>query len=202
MERETTNSLAAKLALVAKEIGSIGKNGKNRQQGYNYIEYSEIAGKIRELFAKYKIVIAPEIKNALVTEIKNKSGNIGYHYILEMEFTILDGENDKVSITKSWRGESIDYGDKGINKAATSGTKYFLMRLFQVSEKGDDPDAVSPEPGKVKQAESAISVREKIQAAKSAIEVKRIYTQSSPSVKRLVLDDCKKRVAALGGENE
>lgn len=48
-----------------------------------------------------------------------------------------------------WTGEALDYGDKATNKAATSAQKYYLMRQFNISEKGEDPDADSPDKGTV-----------------------------------------------------
>ena len=146
----TTNekmSLAAKLARIGKEIGAIKKDGRNTQQNYDYIEYGVVAGKIRELFDTYGIIIKPEVLDYECDEVENKYGNKGYHYVLKMHFTLINAD-DKEDIQKAnWLGEAIDYGDKGINKAETSGVKYFLMRLFNVSEKGEkEADAASPEP--------------------------------------------------------
>ena len=63
-----------------------------------------------------------------------------------MEFKIIDADDPSSTIEALWLGEGTDYGDKGINKAETSGTKYFLMRLFNVTEKDEqDADATSPE---------------------------------------------------------
>jgi len=63
-----------------------------------------------------------------------------------MKFTIINGEDTKDREEYSWLGEATDFGDKGINKAETSGVKYFIMRLFNISEKGEaDADAFSPE---------------------------------------------------------
>ena len=143
---ETKMSLAAKLARIGKEIGRIEKSGTNQQQNYNYIEYGTVAGRIRELFDEYGVIIIPSVKEITVDEITNKYKNAGYHYRLNMEFTIINGDDMSDRLTATWLGESADYGDKGINKAETSGTKYFLMRLFNVSEKGEEEaDSKSPE---------------------------------------------------------
>lgn len=148
MKTETDNkplSLASKLAIIGKEIGSIKKSGKNVMQKYDYIEYGVVAGKIRELFDKYKVIVLPNVDNIQQDEITNKNGGKGYHYVLQMTFTLINGENIDDREIATWAGEASDFGDKGINKAETSGTKYFLMRLFNISEKGDDNDANSIE---------------------------------------------------------
>lgn len=144
-ESKKIDSLASKLAAIGKEIGAVDKSGKNQQQNYNYIEYGVVAGKIRELFDKYKIIIIPNVDNIEVDEITNKYGGKGYHFMLTMTFTLINGEDNEDREVATWAGEASDYGDKGINKAETAGTKYFLMRLFNISEKGEDNDANTPE---------------------------------------------------------
>jgi hypothetical protein len=147
MTQETKKpmSLASKLAAIGKEIGAVDKSGKNAQQNYNYIEYGVVAGRIRELFDKYHMVIVPSVENVNQDEVANKYGGKGYHYLLEMSFTIVNGEDVEDKMVSKWVGEATDYGDKGINKAETAGTKYFLMRLFNVSEKGEtEADAETP----------------------------------------------------------
>lgn len=149
MTQETKKSmtLASKLAAIGKEIGAVDKSGKNTQQNYNYIEYGVVAGRIRELFDKYHIVIVPSVENVNQDEVTNKFGGKGYHYLLEMSFTIVNGDDTEDKMVSKWIGEATDYGDKGINKAETAGTKYFLMRLFNVSEKGEvEADSESPAP--------------------------------------------------------
>jgi len=144
-KKETTLRLAAKLAAIGKEIGAVDKSGRNSQQNYAYIEYGVVAGRIRELFDKYHVTIIPNVESVQVDEIANKYGNKGYHYVLTMTFVILDGDNPEEREVASWTGEASDFGDKGINKAETAGTKYFLMRLFNISEKGEeDADSTTP----------------------------------------------------------
>lgn len=138
-------SLASKLAAIGKEIGAVDKSGKNQQQHYDYIEYGVVAGKIRELFDKYHIIIVPNVDSVSTDEIKSKYDTTGYHYVLTMTFTLINGDDKEDREIASWCGEASDFGDKGINKAETAGTKYFLMRLFNISEKGDDNDANSIE---------------------------------------------------------
>ena len=138
-------TLASKLAAIGKEIGAVDKSGKNQQQNYNYIEYGVVAGRIRELFDKYHVIIIPSVDSVSTDQIENKYGNKGYHFVLTMTFELINGDDKEDREVASWTGEASDFGDKGINKAETAGTKYFLMRLFNISEKGDDNDANSVE---------------------------------------------------------
>lgn len=138
-------SLASKLAAIGNEIGTIAKSGRNSQQNYDFIEYAAVSGKLRNLLDKYKISIIPQVEDYEVSEVQNPAKKVGYHYTLRMSFLIKDGESD-AEIERKWLSEAIDYGDKSVNKAATAGTKYFYMRLFNISEKGEkEADQDTPE---------------------------------------------------------
>ena len=179
-ENKKIETLASKLARIGKEIGAVDKSGKNTQQNYNYIEYGVVAGKIRELFDKYKIIIIPNVDNIQQDEITNKYGNKGYHFILQMTFTLINGDNLEDREIATWCGEACDYGDKGINKAETSGTKYFLMRLFNISEKGEDNDENTIEMAdtraRSKYSDSEISLAKlKLGGSLNILELKEAY---------------------------
>lgn len=136
-------TLAAKLAKIGQAVGAIEKSGRNQDQKYNFIPYAEVAARIREQLAQNSVAIIPSVRNVECQEVRSTRGGVGYHYTLAMHFTIADGESDD-KIEADWTGEATDYGDKGVNKAITAGTKYFLMRLFNVSE-SEAEDADAPE---------------------------------------------------------
>lgn len=145
-EEKKPLTLAAKLARIGKEIGAVDKSGVNQIQRYKYIEYSVVAGRIRELFDIYRVIIVPSVMDYKADEVSNSKGGNGYHYLLTMNFCLINGDDPEDNFNATWVGEATDYGDKGINKAETSGTKYFLMRLFNVSEKNEEEaDSKSPE---------------------------------------------------------
>lgn len=190
-----TPSLATKLAKIASELGAIKKDGQNKQQNYNFIEYAAVAGKMRDLLAKYQVIILPEVTSY---EKEPASNGKGCHYLLKMTFMIINGEKPEEFYIKNWLSESADYGDKGVNKAETAGTKYFLMRLFQISEKGDDPDADSPEVDT--QNKTGFDFKEydkKIERATTADEVRKIYASIPNQYQRYFVKACEKQVARI-----
>lgn len=139
-------SLATKLALIGKELGATAKAGKNAEQGYKFIEYAAVSGKMRDLLANYRIIIVPTVVDYEKDTVSTARGTTGFHYVVQMRFTAINGDDPDDRIEATWLGESTDYGDKGINKAETSGTKYFYMRLLNISEKSDeDADKTTPE---------------------------------------------------------
>lgn len=140
----TERTLAAKIAAISKDLGAIKKGGHNKEQHYDFIEYAAVSGKIRELLDKHGVAIIPTVTDYERDDVKSRNGATGYHYTLKMHFTVINADKMDEVIEADWMGESTDWGDKGINKAETSGTKYFYMRLFNISEKGDadnDPDS-------------------------------------------------------------
>ena len=139
------SNLYQKLASITGEIGSIAKGGKNREQGYEFIEYAAVAGALRTLFAKFNIICLPSMGEREETEITTKSGAKGFHVLIHFTFTFVNGDDPSEREVINWVGEATDYGDKATNKAATAALKYCLMRTFNVSEKGDeDPDTTTP----------------------------------------------------------
>lgn len=134
---ESKTTLAAKIAAISKDLGAIKKGGHNKEQKYDFIEYAAVSGKIRELLDKHGVAIVPTVTDYERDQVTSSYGKVGYHYTLKMKFTVINADDQQDRIESEWLGESTDYGDKGVNKAETSGTKYFYMRLFNISEKGD-----------------------------------------------------------------
>ncbi|QHC73797.1 ERF family protein [Rathayibacter sp. VKM Ac-2805] len=141
-------NLYQKIARITGDIGVIKKGGRNSEQNYAFIEYAAVAGELRTLFAKYGVVIVPRMQRPdrqHRADITSKNGKAGYYVLIEFHFTIVNADAPDDRFTVSWSGEAADFGDKATNKAATSALKYYLMRQFNISEKGEDADADSPE---------------------------------------------------------
>jgi hypothetical protein len=141
-------NLYQKLSAITGEIGNIAKGGTNKEQGYSFIEYAAVAGALRTLFAKYHVVCLPTMGERKAEVYTTQYGKRAIQTTIEFKFTLINSDKPEEREVGEWVGEASDTGDKGTNKAATAALKYYLMRTFQVSEKGDeDPDATTPEPG-------------------------------------------------------
>lgn len=141
-------NLFQKLAAITGEVGIIKKDGTNTEQHYSFIEYAAVAGRLRDLFADYGIVIVPymaKASNQTRTEFSSRNGAKGTAVLIDFTFVVYNADKPEEKISVTWVGEAADYGDKATNKAATAALKYYLMRQFNISEKGEDPDAESPE---------------------------------------------------------
>lgn len=145
------NKARASIGHIAK--GSVAKaEGKKDNLGYTYQGWEDVLPAVRSACDEAGLIILPSIKNhtTTVTErpAKDWNGNdvikSSYRTEVVMEFVLLAEGGEPLTMT--WAGEAIDTGDKGMQKAATSATKYFLLKLFQVPTKEDathDPDAVA-----------------------------------------------------------
>lgn len=154
-------NLYQKLAKITGEIGVIAKDGNNQQQKYKYIEYETIAGKFRELFSKYNVVLIPSMVEQERTNITTARGASGVSTVCHFEFTVVNADKPDDRFVVKWQGEAADYGDKATNKAATAAVKYYLMRQFNISSKGDeDPDSQTPEVAQKQQKPAMASVRQ------------------------------------------
>lgn len=154
-------NLYQKLAKITGEIGVIAKDGNNQQQKYKYIEYETIAGKFRELFSKYGVVLIPSMVEQERSAITTSRGSSGVSTVCHFEFTVVNADKPDDRFVVKWQGEAADYGDKATNKAATAAVKYYLMRQFNISSKGDeDPDSQTPEVAQKQQKPAMASVRQ------------------------------------------
>lgn len=143
-----------KIAAITGEIGIVEKGGKNTEQKYDFIEYAAVAGKLRTLFAKYGVVIVPRMAKTADqqrAEIVSSYGKKGLAISVDFTFDVVNADKPDDHFEVTWTGEAADYGDKATNKAATSAIKYYQMRQFNISEKGDDPDADGPDRGTASQ---------------------------------------------------
>ena len=141
--RHSELNIYQKLAAITGAIGVVEKGGTNTEQKYAFIEYAAVAGKLRVLFAEYGVVIVPRMAKFAdwnTEEITTKYGSKGINVRVPFEFEIVNADAPEDSFKVDWIGEAADYGDKATNKAATAALKYYLMRQFNISEKGDDPD--------------------------------------------------------------
>lgn len=142
-------NLYQKLAAITGDLEPIAKGGTNRDQNYNFIEYAAVAGALRKLFAEYGIIIVPYMHHYSKHERKEfttGNGKRGISVLVPFAFVVFNADKPEEKISVTWTGEATDYGDKAVNKAATAALKYYLMRQFNISEKGDeDPDVQTPD---------------------------------------------------------
>ncbi|MCE5333304.1 MAG: ERF family protein [Desulfobacteraceae bacterium] len=123
-------TLAGKLAGIIGEVGWVQKRGRNEHFKYDYVTEADLADTIRPLMAKYGVGVAFSVLDA--TELPNSITQVKIQYVL------MDADSGEREETTCF-GRGQDKADKGVYKAITGATKYWLYKTFLVST-GDDPE--------------------------------------------------------------
>lgn len=129
MPEKKEHGLYRKLAEIMGEIGKVEKRGYNAFHNYHYVREGDLTDVLREKLSTKGIVIIPSLKSVQHDDTLTTA---------MMTFTFVDsvtGEKHEAD----WAGEGDDKGDKGLYKAYTGSLKYFLMKMFLISQ-GDDPE--------------------------------------------------------------
>lgn len=142
---KSSTNLYQKLLLITEEVGTIAKTGKNQQQGYGFIEAAQISADVRVQLAKHGVMIIPETVSKTINQFTNAKGTTMFHANVVSRFTLVNADNPEERMVCEWDGgEALDSSDKATNKAITASNKYFLMKLFNISDK-EDPDTETHE---------------------------------------------------------
>jgi hypothetical protein len=139
---------------IISEIGAIGKDKKNQQQGFMYRGIDDVMNALQPVLSKHKVFIVPEIIEQSRTERESKSGGVLFYSICKIKYTFF--ADDGSSISAVVIGEGMDSGDKATNKAMSIAFKYACFQVFCIpTEEMPDPDADTPEPKPQKSSKSA-----------------------------------------------
>lgn len=122
-------SIYSKILKVMKEVERVPKNGYNEFHKYYYATESDLTEHIRPILIDAGL--------AFFSTVLEQSRE-GEFTKVKMEFTLADTETGETLKSVYW-GEGQDRGDKGLYKAYTGATKYFLMKTFLIPT-GDDPE--------------------------------------------------------------
>jgi len=129
-------NIAIKLAKILGEVNRLPKSGFNKFQNYKYATESDALDYIRPLLSNYGIAVIFNVEEVLRLD--------NCRVQVKVRFTLVDGESGEM-IESVVYGEARDADskgnpqDKGIYKAITGATKYWLFKSFLIST-GDDPE--------------------------------------------------------------
>lgn len=132
------------IAGVIADIGAVGKDKVNKQQGFKYRSVDDVYSVLNPALAKNKVFILPEVLEEKREIRTNKNGTNISWVLLRMKYTLY--ADDGSFIETILLGEAMDTGDKAINKAMAIAYKYLCFQIFCIPvEEMDDPDAERPE---------------------------------------------------------
>ena len=127
------------------EVGAIGMDRKNVQQGYAFRGIDDVYNAAQPAFVKHGVFIVPRVKSFSFSERESKQGGILRFCVCELEanFTADDGS----SIQTVTIGEALDSGDKAAGKAQSYALKVAVLQTLCIPTEGDnDTENHSHEP--------------------------------------------------------
>ena len=133
------------ISAIMSEVGSIGKDRKNVQQGYKFRGIDDVYMAVHPLLVKYGVFSVPRVTAERSEERTTKGGGALIYRVLTIEYTFF--AKDGSSIMAVVIGEGMDSGDKASNKAMSVAHKYAILQLLAIpTEEQKDPEYDSPEP--------------------------------------------------------
>lgn len=133
-----SKSLVTKLTKVLQAASKVKKSGYNSHQNYQYITESDLLEVVREELAKLNIFVFSSVDDCNSRELTREGKLSNYITTVKMTFTFVDGDTGE-QMSVGAIGEGADTQDKGIFKAITGATKYFLLKNFMLSGE-EDPE--------------------------------------------------------------
>lgn len=126
------------------EIGAVGKDAVNKQQGFKYRGIDAVMNAINPALVKNHVFIVPEVLDQSREERTTKSGGALIYSVCRIKYTFY--AEDGSCIEAVTVGEGMDSGDKATNKAMAIAFKYACFQVFCIpTEEMKDPDAETPD---------------------------------------------------------
>lgn len=137
---------------VMEDIGAVGKNDVNKQQGFKYRSIDAVMNALSPAMIKHKVFCVPELLEQSREERQSTKGTQLIYSICRMRYRFYTTDGSYVDAVTV--GEGMDSGDKATNKAMAIAFKYACFQTFCIptEELMDDPDRDSPEAGNRKRA--------------------------------------------------
>jgi hypothetical protein len=134
--KEPKALLFRKLSLALAEVKRIPKSGWNAHFKYKFAQEGDILDGIRPILADVGLAlwtsIAEQKREVIEVFYKGKSSGMKTFTRVKMIFTVACADTGETITSEFW-GEGEDEADKGLYKAYTGATKYFLTKNFLIS---------------------------------------------------------------------
>jgi hypothetical protein len=129
------------ICAVMTDIGAVGKNSKNQQQGFMFRGIDAVMNALNPALIKNKVFVVPQIIEQTREERTTAKGNSLIYSICKVKYTFY--AEDGSSVEAIVVGEGMDSGDKATNKAMSIAFKYACFQVFCIPTeemKESDPD--------------------------------------------------------------
>lgn len=140
----TTLAIYAALAKTMADVGHVGKEKKNAQQGYQFRGIDDVVAHVQQVMAANGVVCVPEVIEREREMIATKSGGTMASVRLLVRHTFF--AHDGSSVVCTTLGEAMDAGDKASNKAMSAALKYALTETLLIPTYEVDRDTEESSP--------------------------------------------------------
>lgn len=179
---------------IAKDIDCLGKDGKNKQQGWNFRGIDAAYNYLHPILSKHGVFPVPCVLEEKSEEKLSSKGTTLFYRRLNVKYTFY--AEDGSSIEATVIGEAMDSGDKASNKAMSIAQKYAFLQIFTIpTEEEKDPDMQSPAiegGGIVPSTKKSTNSYKKVDPPKKRDIQNLAYTQEDNELKRAFFDLVKK----------
>jgi hypothetical protein len=144
MTEPVQKNLYQKLSEISGSLGAVAKDSSAPavMGGFKFTSYNALLALINQKLSDANVIIIPSGEELLHHEIVATQKGHARWTIVKHKFTVVNGDDKTERFEAYWIGEGQDSSDKGVQKAGTSALKYFLMKLFLVTDKEEkDSDA-------------------------------------------------------------
>lgn len=125
---------------VMSDIGVIGKEKKNAQQGFKYRGIDDVMNALQPVMVQHGLFVVPEIIDQKREERQTSRGGNLIYSVCTVRYTFYAKDGSSVQCVVI--GEGMDSGDKATNKAMSIAFKYACFQVFCIpTEEMKDPDA-------------------------------------------------------------
>lgn len=154
------NNIYKAINEVMKEIGAVGKNQKNSQQGFMYRGIDAVMNAINPALTNHGVFVVPEVLEQTREERTTSKGNLLIYSICKIKFSFFAEDGSHIEAITI--GEGMDSGDKATNKAMSIAFKYACFQVFCIpTEEMVDPDAECHEVKPKKEVKKSMTDEEK-----------------------------------------
>lgn len=137
---ETVGKIYEAISAVMEDVGVVGKNSTNSQQGFKYRGIDEVMNALNPAMIKHKVFVTPTILDQKREERQTSRGGTLIYSICTICFRFYTVDGSYVEATTI--GEGMDSGDKATNKAMSVAFKYACFQTFCIpTEEMTEPDS-------------------------------------------------------------
>jgi hypothetical protein len=139
----TTPTVVAAVSAVMGDVQSVGKDGRNQSQGFNFRGIDAVLNAVGPALRKHGVIVTPKVLTYTAGTYQTSKGALMHSVTVEVEFTFHGPAGD--TLVCSALGEAADSGDKATSKAHSVAFRTALLQALCIPTDEPDPDETSHE---------------------------------------------------------